>query len=193
MDLAKMLTVLELVEPLQGPDFRVWRQTRTGLLSYPLDPAAARAHLATSIYLQMALCPHIVHIVGHTEADHAATPEDVIEASGMARRAIENALRGAPDLTASPNVQARKQHLKAEVELTLRAIASLAGPQVEDPFTDPPTLARAVSEGLLDAPHLRGPAVARGEIITRIQDGASIVVNQAGKPVSEAERLSRFL
>ena len=33
-----------------------------GLLSYPLDPAAARAHLAVSIYLQMALRPHIVTI-----------------------------------------------------------------------------------------------------------------------------------
>jgi len=29
--------------------------------------------------------PHIVHIVGHTEADHAATAGDVIEASQMAR------------------------------------------------------------------------------------------------------------
>jgi hypothetical protein len=33
----------------------VWRQTRTGLLSYPLDDDAARAHLAASIYVQMAL------------------------------------------------------------------------------------------------------------------------------------------
>ena len=80
MDLAKMLAVIKLIEPLSGPDFRIWKQTRTGLLSYPLDPNAARAHLATSIYLQMALKPHIIHIVGHTEAHHAATAEDVIEA-----------------------------------------------------------------------------------------------------------------
>jgi hypothetical protein len=46
MDLAKMLAVLDLIEPLAGPDFRIWRQTRTGLLSYPLDPEASRAHLA---------------------------------------------------------------------------------------------------------------------------------------------------
>ncbi|MCU0486208.1 MAG: cobalamin B12-binding domain-containing protein, partial [Anaerolineales bacterium] len=64
MDLAKMLAVLELIAPLaQRDDFRIWRQTRTGLLSYPLEPAAARAHLAASIYLQMALRPHILHIV----------------------------------------------------------------------------------------------------------------------------------
>ena len=106
MDLAKMLAVLELITPLaQGDDFRIWRQTRTGLLSYPLEPAAARAHLAASIYLQMALRPHIVHIVGHTEADHAATAEDVIEASRLARRAIDNALHGQPDMSADPRVQ----------------------------------------------------------------------------------------
>jgi hypothetical protein len=51
MDLAKMLAALELSAPLAGPDFKVWRQTRTGLLSYPLDPSAARAHLAASVYL----------------------------------------------------------------------------------------------------------------------------------------------
>jgi methylmalonyl-CoA mutase cobalamin-binding subunit len=51
MDLAKMLACLELIAPLERPDFRIWRQTRTGLLSYPLDPAAARAHLAASVYV----------------------------------------------------------------------------------------------------------------------------------------------
>jgi len=35
MDVAKMLAALELVSDLTGPDFRVWKQTRTGLLSYP--------------------------------------------------------------------------------------------------------------------------------------------------------------
>ncbi|MDP2995128.1 MAG: cobalamin B12-binding domain-containing protein, partial [Anaerolineales bacterium] len=78
MDLAKMLAILEMVAPLSRPDFHIWKQTRTGLLSYPLDPEAARGHLAASIYLQMALRPEIIHIVGHTEADHAATAEDVI-------------------------------------------------------------------------------------------------------------------
>ena len=44
MDLAKMLACLELIAPLAGPDFRIWRQTRVGLLSHPLDPeAGARA------------------------------------------------------------------------------------------------------------------------------------------------------
>jgi len=193
MDLAKMLAVLELDAGLEGPDFRIWRQTRTGLLSYPLDPAAARAHLAASIYLQIALRPHIVHIVGHTEADHAATAEDVIEACGLARRSIENALRGAPDMTADPVVQARKNQLVAEAQVTLKAISGLAGPEVKDPLADPGVLARAVAEGILDAPHLRGSAYARGDISTRIIDGACLAVDSSGLPLSESDRLAQFI
>ena len=102
MDLAKMLAVLRIIEPLSGPEFRIWRQTRTGLLSYPVDQELARAHLATSIYVQMALRPHVVHVVGHTEAHHAATADDVIIACTLAHRAIENALRGQPDMMQDP-------------------------------------------------------------------------------------------
>ena len=79
------------IEPLAGHGFRIWRQTRTGLLSYPLDPTAARSHVSASVYLQMALRPHIIHVVGYSEAHHAATAGDVIESCGLARRAIENA------------------------------------------------------------------------------------------------------
>lgn len=193
MDLAKMLAVLEMITPLEGPDFRIWRQTRTGLLSYPLDLDAARAHLATTVYLQMALRPHIVHVVGPTEAHHAATADDVIEACQLARRAIENGLRGQPDMTADPAVQARKAELVREARVTLEAIRALAGPSVVDPLTDPPTLARAVTAGILDAPHLRNNPYARGQIVTRIDErGACVAVDPAsGRPVTEEERLTR--
>ena len=191
MDLAKMLACLEIVEPLVGPEFRLWRQTRTGLLSYPLDPDAAHAHLAASVYLQMALKPHILHIVGHTEAHHAATADDVIEACKLARRAIENALRGQPDMTADPTVQERKEELIQEAQVTLTAIHSLAGPDVSDPFVDPATLARAVMAGVLDAPHLRNNPFARGQIVTRTDArGACVVIDPAtGKTLSERERI----
>lgn len=192
MDLAKMLAVLDLIEPLAGPDFRIWRQTRTGLLSYPLDPEAARAHLAASVYLQMALRPHIVHIVGHTEADHAATAEDVIAASKLARRAIENALAGQPDLTADPQVGARRAQLVAEASLTLEAIAGLAGPEVADPLTDPAVLARAVTSGLLDAPQLRNNRFGKGQVMTRIIAGQNLAIDPTGRPLSEAERLEHL-
>jgi methylmalonyl-CoA mutase cobalamin-binding subunit len=193
MDLAKMLAMLDVIEPLAGPNFRIWRQTRTGLLSYPLNPDAARAHLAASVYVQMALKPHIVHVVGYTEADHAATAVDVIESCGLARRAIENAIRGAPDLTADLRVQARCTELVEAAQLILKAIRGLAGPDAIDSLTDPTTLARAVTTGVLDAPQLRNNRFAPGRSTTRIVDGACIEVNAAGQPVSEDQRLNHIL
>jgi len=194
MDLAKMLACLEMIQSLEGPDFRIWRQTRTGLLSYPQDPDAARAHLAASVYLQMALRPHIVHVVGHTEAHHAATSDDVIEACKLARRAIENALNGQPNMAADPAVQERVRELVREAQTTLRAIQALAMPDTDDPFTDPATLARAVETGVLDAPHLRGNAYARGQVVVRIDGrGASVAIDtKTGWPLSEKVRIDRL-
>jgi len=211
MDLAKMLAILDLIAPLslevngvggKSGGFRIWRQTRVGLLSHPLDPEAARGHLAAATYLQMALKPHIVHVVGHTEAHHAATADDVIAACKVARRAIENAVRGAPDMVFDPRVQARKAELIAEAQVTLEAIRGLApaaargrtGPGVADPLTDPSTLARAVTAGLLDAPHLKANRFARGQIHTQIDErGACIAVDpRAGRPLSERERIARL-
>jgi len=192
MDLAKMLAVLKLVEPLTGPNFHIWRQTRTGLLSYPMDIDAARAHLSASIYLQMALKPHIVHVVGHTEAHHAATSGDVIEACKLARRAIENAVQGQPDMTLDPLILQRKEEILQESQITLNAIRSLADPSVDDPFTDTATLSQAITAGILDAPHLRNNPFARGQIITRIDNrGSSVSINPAnGQRITERDRIA---
>ncbi|MBN2147913.1 MAG: cobalamin B12-binding domain-containing protein [Anaerolineales bacterium] len=194
MDLAKMLAIIDLIAPLADDDnFRIWRQTRTGLLSYPLEPAAARAHLAASVYLQMALKPHIIHIVGHTEADHAATAEDVIEASKLARRAIQNAMAGQPDMSADPKIQQRRAALVREAQTTLEAIRKLSAPGAADPLTDAETLARAVTSGILDAPQLRNNPYGRGQVMTRIIDGACNPVSPNGKSLAETERLTRSL
>jgi hypothetical protein len=205
MDLAKMLACLEMIDPLACParagspgiegraGFRILRQTRLGLLSHPLDPEAARGHLAAATYLQMALKPDIVHVVGHTEAHHAATADDVIAACRVARRAIENAVRGAPDMTLDPRVQARKAELITEASVTLATISALAEPGVADPLIDPVTLARAVTSGILDAPQLRGNPFGRGQIRTQINRyGACVTVDGAGRPVREAERLAQI-
>jgi len=192
MDLAKMLAILELITPLTNKDFRIWRQTRTGLLSYPLDINSARAHLVASIYLQMAIQPHIVHIVGHTEADHAATAKDIIEASKLARRAIDNALAGQPDMRFDPRVIKRCQHLVAEANITIQAIRGLALPGSSDPLTDPEILSRAVSIGILDAPHLRNNPFAQGKISTRIINGACLAIDGTGQPISEEQRISEI-
>ncbi len=187
MDLAKMLAVLEMIAPLESPDFRIWRQTRIGLLSHPLDVDAARGHLAASTYLQMALKPHIYHIVGHTEADHAATAEDVIEASKIVRRAIQNAM-GAPDSTQAEEVQERKNTLIEEARELLVKIRGLAEPDTADPWADAATLARSVTSGLMDAPQLKNNPFGRGLARTRILRGACVAVDEKGIPLSPRER-----
>ena len=193
MDLAKMAAMLRLIAPLEDEHFHIWRQTRTGLLSYPLQPDAARAHLSASIYLQMAVRPHIVHIVGHTEADHAATAQDVIAAARMARRAIDNALRGAPDVLADPAVQQRIDTLVREADVTLDAIRALGQGRQTDPLTDADVLAGAVQRGILDAPHLRNNPFACGEIRTAILNGACVAVDVGGRELNEHDRLQTLL
>ena len=204
MDLAKMLAVMDMIAPLASPHFHenggiegggfnIWKQTRTGLLSHPLDPDLARGHLSASIYLQMAMKPHIIHIVGHTEAHHAATADDIIEASKIARRAIENAVRGAPDMTADPAIIKRRKRLVKEATLLLEAISALAGPEAGDPFIDPATLTRAVTSGLMDALQLRNNKFGRGEIRTSIVKGACVTVDSKGRPLSEIKRLQSMM
>jgi len=200
MDLAKMLAVMDMVSPLARSgrgaggegEFNIWKQTRIGLLSHPLDPEAARGHLAASTYLQMALKPDIYHIVGHTEAHHAATAVDVIEASRIVRRAIDNAM-GAPDMTADKAITKRRKELVKEATLLLEAISSLARPEVADPFTDASTLTRAVTSGLMDAPQLRNNKFGRGIVRTSIVNGASVAVDPKGKPVTEDKRLQPLI
>ncbi|MDD2922670.1 MAG: cobalamin B12-binding domain-containing protein [Anaerolineales bacterium] len=191
MDLAKMMTVLKMIKPLQNRNFKIWKQTRIGLLSHPLDPDAARGHLAASAYLQMALKPDIYHIVGHTEAHHAATADDVIEASRIVRRAIDNAM-GAPRITADPALQKRVTRLIADANKMLDAIYALSRSS-SDPFTDPDILTRAVTSGILDAPQLLNNKFGRGLTKTRIVSGASVAVADDGKPLSEANRLKGLL
>ena len=194
MDLAKMLAILKMIQPQEDPDFRIWRQTRTGLLSYPVDVDAARAHLASSVYLQMALRPHILHVVGYTEADHAATAADVIESCKLAWRSVKNAL-GGPDMTQDDSIQNRVAELTEETQITLETIRELAQSGVTDPLTDATTLTQAVQTGILDAPQLKNNPFGRGQIVTRINSsGACIAIEPTtGSPLNESDRIANLI
>jgi methylmalonyl-CoA mutase cobalamin-binding subunit len=193
MDLAKMLAVREMIKSLLSHKFHIWLETRTGLLSYPVNESAARAHLSASVYLQMALKPQIIHVVGYSEAHHAATAQDVIESCTLAKRSIENALRGAPDMTADHAIQGRVRQLVQEASITLRAIRNLGKNISDDPFIDPLTLTKAVTSGLLDAPQLGNNPYAPAKIQTRIIDGCCQAVDAKGAWIPESERLRDFL
>lgn len=195
MDIAKMLAVMELVSELETEDFRLLKQTRTGLLSYPVDLTQAKAHLATTVFIQMALKPDIVHVVGYPEADHAVSGEEVIDSCIMAQKAIDHALQSQIDLTSSENIQTRVHELVADAKLLIDAIRQLNTGVSGDPLSDPAVLAAAVTQGLLDAPQLLNNPFSKGEISTSIDDrGASVVVDRhTGKPISEEERISILL
>ncbi|MFO7942550.1 MAG: cobalamin-dependent protein [Bacillota bacterium] len=189
MDVAKMLAKLDLISELEDEDFRVWRQVRTGLFSFPADPDMARGQLAYSTVAQMTLKPHIVHVVGYTEADHAADAREVIESVKITRQVIKESLFGLPDPSRDPAVANRRQELVREARLLLDAIRAL-DPGKEDALTDPTVLARAVRLGLMDAPHLAGNPAAAGRVETRMIDGACYAVDpDTGHPVDEKRRL----
>lgn len=192
MDLAKALAQIELAESFVGEGFNIIRQTRTGLMSYPVDPDYAKGQLAASVYLQMALKPSIVHVVSYVEAHHAATPEDVIESCKMARKVITNCLYGMPDMTADPEVQRRKDELVEEAMVIIEAIRQLGKGKAEDPLADPDVLARAVEIGLLDAPQLKGNPYAPGQVKTRAINGAIVAVDEGGNILTEKERIRRI-
>jgi hypothetical protein len=192
MDLARALAIIELSEQFADDDFRIWKQVRTGLLSHPVNMVRARAHLAQSTMLQMAVKPHIIHIVGYTEANHAASADEVIESALIVQEVVETALRGNPDMTFDPAVQARKEELMQETSLLIDALRKL-GADVEDPLSNPQTLSRAVEIGLMDAPQLVNNAYAPGRVRTRSIGGAIHAVDPSGKPVSEINRQKTIL
>ncbi len=189
MDMAKMLAKVELVESLASEDFKVIRMMRTGLSSLSTSPSTAKGQLASSVFCAMAIGPHIVHVVGFSEADHAAKPEEIIESCEIARGAIGKALAGIPRPESDPAVAARKALLISETKLLIDMVKrSGVSP---DPLTSPDVLYAAVRDGVLDAPELKGGGVAHGRIVTRIVDGACVAVDpSSGKPLTEKERLS---
>ena len=189
MDLAKMLAAVEMVEAIEEDDFTVHRETRAGLMSFPSDLDLAKGQLASSVMLQMSLRPEILHVVGYCEGDHAAKAEEVIESCRIAHKVVENAINGMPEMTLDPDVQRRKEELKAEAKVILDAIKRLGEERCDDPFTDPKNLADAVRTGILDAPQILPSKDTRGNVLTKIIDGACYAVDENGNILSEKERV----
>lgn len=193
MDLAKMLAKTELIESLHDHSFLSLRQVRPGLFSYPPDLDSGKGQLASSIYTGMMLKPHIVHVVGFCEADHVATPEEVIESCKIARRVIHDCLLGTTNPLDDKEVLKRKNELVKEAKVLIAAINSLGDKSSTNPLIEPKTYVRAVKMGLLDAPHLRNNPIAKGQLRTKMIDGACVAVDPAlGVPINENTRLRQL-
>lgn len=193
MDLARVLAMIEIVEPLQSENFTVLRETRAGLMYFDADPTVAKGQLVASTVHQMAVSPHIMHVVSYCEADHAATPTDIIESVKLIKRVVHDSVKGLPDLRLDPVIQARKTELLHEAWLLLKGYETLAQKFTEDnPYLSPLALVEAVKIGLFDAPQLQGNPVAKGELITRIIDGKCVMVDTNNQQRSEVVRLEEF-
>ncbi|MFX1415348.1 MAG: methionine synthase [Promethearchaeota archaeon] len=193
MDLAKMLAKIELIESLHDYRFVSLRQVRPGLFSYPPDLDSGKGQLASSIYTGMMLKPHIVHVVGFCEADHVATAEEVIESCKIARRVMHDCLHGTINPLDDSEVLKRKNELVKEAKLLIDAINSLGDVSSLDPLIEPMTYVRAVELGVLDAPHLKNNPIAKGQLRTKMIDGACIVIDSdSGRPISEITRLRQL-
>lgn len=186
MDIAKMEAMHSMAEDLVGPDVTILRQLRAGLFSLPPDPDRALGQLASATRTSMALAPDIIHVVGHTEADHAIEADELITACAVVHQVIDDALLGIPDPLADPAVSQRKDRLVDQAATLLDAITNRHPGAVDG---DPDQLGAAVRSGLLDAPHLIGNPAAAGSVVTVVDGGCDAVDPTTGEILDEVARI----
>ncbi len=194
MDLAKMLAKKKLIEDLQDDVFTVYTEVRAGIAHFSSDPAIAQGQLAASATVSLAMRPHILHVVGFSEGDHATTPEELIQSCKIAHGVLQDALEGYPELSEVHAINARRDALLNEASLLLKALTTLGDGTSDDPWTDAQLLSLAIKHGLLDAPHFRGNPHLCGKITTRLVHGGWHAVDpETGTILTEAERIAPFL
>ena len=191
MDLAKVLAQIELTESLADKDFRVYRQTRAGLPFLVGDSAVAKGQLAASTALSMNVRPHIIHVVGYSEAIHAATPDVVVESCKIVRGVVRSCLQGNADAAHDPRVAQRRAEIVSEAKYLLGFIKDAYSAASPDPLADSSVLADCVKRGILDAPHIVKNNEYRGTLQTRIIEGKCVAWDAKRKcPMDERTRLA---
>lgn len=173
MDLAKILAKDELLSTLVTKDFKIIKQVRTGLASFPLNPHKAKGQLALSTVMQLAVRPDIVHVVSFSEATHTARPEEIIESCGIVDQVINRVYSSKINFI-SDKVKERKEELIKQAKWIVDLIPYLTKNQSEqnNPWINPKVLNRLVKYGIFDAPHLKNNPYALGKINTKIIEGA---------------------
>ncbi len=194
MDIAKLLAKKELIEELEDESFSMFREVRAGLAHFSSDPSLAKGQLAASAVVGLSLHPHIYHVVGFSEGDHATQPEELIESCQIVHGVFHNCLYGMPDLTQSKAVEKRKSELISEARVLLQVIKESGRDTSDDPWSDPLVIAGAIRAGILDTPHFQGNPNLCGKIRTRIIRGACYAVDEnSGSPIGERQRNKHFL
>jgi methylmalonyl-CoA mutase cobalamin-binding subunit len=193
MDLAKMMAKLEMITELENESFTVYREVRAGIAHFSPIAEIAKGQLAASALISLFLKPHIVHVVSFSEGDHATTPAELIESCRIVQGVIRNCLRGLPDISEDQRIQARKKELIRDARNIVTALM-LTGHEKADPLTDPATIAKAIRNGILDAPHFRGNPFLNGSITTGLVNGAWDAIDPgSGEVLAEEKRLAAIL
>lgn len=192
MDYAKVLAMIELAESLADDGFRMYRETRAGLALLNANPDVAKGQLAASTFMQMAVKPHIIHVVGYCEADHAARAEEVIESCNIVRGVIRHTVGQSFSMNMDERIVERKAELISEARVLLDFICDEYD-WSDDPLADPDVLCDCVKKGYIDAVHIVKNDKYRGDLKTKLIGGKCLAINpQTGNPWSEAERLSHL-
>lgn len=192
MDFARILAMIEIIKPLESENFRIYRETRAGLPLFNVDPYVAKGQLSASTFMQMAVKPHIIHVVGYCEADHAATAEDVIESCKIVKGVIRHTLEDNFSIDKDPLIVERKNQLLSEASKLLNFIINEYS-NYEDPLSNPEVLADCVKKGYFDAVHIMKNNKFKGNLITRIEDGKCMAWDEEnGVFLSEEDRLNKL-
>jgi hypothetical protein len=186
MDLAKMLAKNELLQTLVDDNFKVIKQVRTGLASFPLDLSKAKGQLAIATMIQLALQPDIIHVVSYSEADHAALPEDIIESCKIVDQVI-NQYSQSNIRYINNTIIEQKNHLIKEAKMIINLIPNLVKntDEARDPYINYKVLNRLVKYGIFDAPQLKNNKFALGKIETKIINGACYSWNNVQNKIYE--------
>jgi hypothetical protein len=192
MDIAKMLAKLELISELEDESFTVYREVRAGIAHFSNDPSIAQGQLASSAIISLALKPHILHVVGYSEGDHATFPSELIQSCKIVQGVLQDCLQGFPDILCDLRIINRKDTLVYEARTLLESFKFL-GADSDDPMTDPYVIARAIKDGILDTPHFTGQPVVKGEIKTKLVEGAWYAIEPStGEIVDEESRIMKL-
>ena len=192
MDFARILAMIEMVESLQDENFKTYRETRAGLPLFNADPYVAKGQLAASTFMQMAVKPHIVHVVGYCEADHAATADDVIESCKIVKGVIRHTLEDNFSIEKDPAIVARKEELIKEAKYLINFILNEYS-DYDDPLANPDVLADCIKKGYIDAVHILKNDKFTGNLYTKMVDGKCLAWDKERNcPLTEEERIRKL-
>jgi hypothetical protein len=194
MDIAKMMAKNEMINTLKNENFDVFREVRAGIAHFSGDAHKAKGQAAASAVISLTLKPHILHVVGFSEGDHATHPNELTESCKIIHGVLFDCLDGMIDASHDIKIDERKKHLMNEANDLLEAIRVFGSGRSDDPWSSPEVIADAIKEGILDAPHFRGNKHLCGKIYTKLSGGSwNAIEENTGKIIKEKERCKKIL